>query len=77
METQTGAEIPQLIKTYLQQVKVMQLATSHNSQPWAVNVHFAFNDKLNLYWMSTKERRHSRESKDRCRCGFWGYGHRG
>ncbi|HXY18019.1 MAG TPA: pyridoxamine 5'-phosphate oxidase family protein [Candidatus Nitrosopolaris sp.] len=57
-------EIPELIKNYLQEVKVMQLATTRNNQPWACSVHFVFDDKFNLYWMSTKERRHSREIID-------------
>jgi uncharacterized protein YhbP (UPF0306 family) len=53
-----------LIRQYLDQARIMQLATSHNGQPWVVSVHFAFDDELNIYWMSTKERRHSREIYD-------------
>lgn len=39
----------------------MQLATSEGSQPWACTVHFAADDKLNLYWLSFPYRRHSKE----------------
>lgn len=53
--------VEQLIKEYLPRVEVMQLATAHNGQPWACTVHFVSDDHLNLYWLSTPERRHSRE----------------
>lgn len=54
-------EVKKLIKKYLAQVQVMQLATAVNNQPWACNVHFAADDELNLYWLSQPNRRHSRE----------------
>ena len=50
-----------LIKQYLGQRNVMQLATSVNDQPYVCNVHFYADDQLNLYWISTEARRHSQE----------------
>lgn len=39
----------------------MQLATSVNEQPWACTVHYYSDENFNLYWLSTKDRRHSKE----------------
>lgn len=41
--------------------KVMQLATSSNGQPWACNIHFYSDNDFNFYWISTTDRRHSRD----------------
>jgi uncharacterized protein YhbP (UPF0306 family) len=41
----------------------MQLATSLNGQPWVCNIHFYSDDNLDIYWVSTLERRHSLEIK--------------
>jgi uncharacterized protein YhbP (UPF0306 family) len=54
-------EVKELIEKYLQEVKVMQLATTADNQPWACNVHFVVDDELNLYWISKSSRRHSQE----------------
>ena len=50
-----------LITTYLQEAQLMQIATAKNNQPWVCSVYFAFDDNLNLYWISKKETRHSLE----------------
>lgn len=39
----------------------MQVATSTDSQPWIANVFFVVDKKLNFYWLSLPNRRHSRE----------------
>jgi uncharacterized protein YhbP (UPF0306 family) len=49
-----------LIREYLSTVKVMQLATSTDDQPWACTVHYYSDESLNFYWISTLEREHSR-----------------
>ncbi len=54
-------DIKKLIKEYLEKARLMQVATSENNQPWVCSVYFAFDDKLNLFWISTPERRHSQE----------------
>ncbi|HZE87329.1 MAG TPA: pyridoxamine 5'-phosphate oxidase family protein [Methylomirabilota bacterium] len=53
--------LQQLIKDYLNEAKMMQLATSMNAQPWVCNVWFASDKKLNIYWLSSVTRRHSHE----------------
>ena len=50
-----------LILRYLENVYVMQLATAGGEQPWACTVYFVFDDKLNIYWLSLPDRRHSQE----------------
>jgi uncharacterized protein YhbP (UPF0306 family) len=49
----------ELIKQYVEQAKLMQLATSLNNQPWACTVHYYSDKDLNFYWISTLEREHS------------------
>lgn len=54
-------KIKDLIKDYLKEAKMMQLATSVNDQPWVCNVWFAYDEDLNIYWFSSENRRHSKE----------------
>jgi uncharacterized protein YhbP (UPF0306 family) len=54
-------DLKNLIKQYLTEARVMQLASSIHDHPWVCNVHFYADDDLNLYWMSTEARRHSQE----------------
>jgi len=49
------------IEDYLSKNIIMQLATSKDNKPWCSNLHYAFDDKLNLYWMSLQNCRHSQE----------------
>jgi uncharacterized pyridoxamine 5'-phosphate oxidase family protein len=51
----------QLAKEYLQQIKIMQLATAENNQPWVCTVHFYADDQLNLWWCSQVNRKHSQQ----------------
>src|ERR1700709_947001 len=39
----------------------MSLATSKDGKPWVCEVHFAYDDELNLYFRSLTSRRHSQE----------------
>lgn len=57
-------DLKKLIKEYMAEMRVMQLATSVNNQPWVCNVHFYADDELNIYWISTPSRRHSEEVKE-------------
>lgn len=50
-----------LVKRYLQEQHMMQLATVSGDQPWCCTVYFVADDKLNLYWASLPTRRHSQE----------------
>ncbi len=54
-------DLKKLIKEYMTQMRVMQLATSINNKPWVCNIHFYADDNLNIYWISTPTRRHSEE----------------
>jgi len=50
-----------LIKQYLAQQHMMQLATMRGEQPWICTVYFVIDDTYNLYWASLPSRRHSQE----------------
>jgi uncharacterized protein YhbP (UPF0306 family) len=54
-------DLKELIQEHLKNERVMQLATSIDNKPWVCNVHFYADDKLNVYWASTPERRHSKD----------------
>jgi uncharacterized protein YhbP (UPF0306 family) len=54
----------QLLKTYLNQRHMMQLATVGGGKPWSCTVYYVADDALNLYWASIPSRRHSREIAD-------------
>lgn len=51
----------ELIRGYLQDARMMQIATVEGSQPWICTVYFAPDDALNLYWLSLPSRRHSQD----------------
>lgn len=53
--------IEQTIREYLPSVIHMSLATCANNKPWVCEVHFVFDEQLNLYFRSTSSRRHSQE----------------
>jgi hypothetical protein len=55
------AKVEAIIRQYLPQVVHMSLATCAEGKPWVCEVHFAFDEELNLYWQSSQERRHSVE----------------
>lgn len=57
-------KVRKLIKEYLEKARLLQVATTKNSQPWTCTVYFAFDEKLNLYWISSPDRRHSREIRN-------------
>ena len=46
---------------YLQDVKLMRLATARDNQPWLCNVWYVMDDEGKIYWMSRATRRHSEE----------------
>ena len=61
MSEQTTLDIEETIRGYLPQIIHMSLATSANNKPWACEVHFAYDDELNIYFCSSKASRHSTE----------------
>ena len=50
-----------LIRRYLGEARMMQIATVRGGQPWVCTVYFVEDDDLNLYWLSLPDARHSRE----------------
>lgn len=53
--------VEQTIRQYIAQVVHMSLATCVDNSPWVCEVHFAYDDNLNLYFRSLPSRRHSQE----------------
>lgn len=54
-------DIEKTIREYLPQVIHMSLATSKDNKPWVCEVHFAYDNELNIYFRSKPDRRHSLE----------------
>jgi uncharacterized protein YhbP (UPF0306 family) len=54
-------EVEQIIREYLAGVIHMSLGTSANNKPWVCEVHFVYDEHLNLYFRSKTSRRHSQE----------------
>ena len=50
-----------LIEEYMNKAVLMQVATVHENKPWVCSVYFAYDEQLSLYWISSVDRRHSRE----------------
>ena len=57
------ADRNKLLKGYLKEAKLMQVATVSNGKPWVCSVWYAHDGDLNLYFISRKSRRHSIEIK--------------
>ena len=53
--------IEAIIREKIKQPVHLSLGTSVNNKPWVCEVHFAYDDELNLYFRSTTARRHSQE----------------
>lgn len=54
-------DIEKTIREYLPNVVHMSLSTTMDGKPWVCEVHFAYDQDLNLYFRSKRDRRHSRE----------------
>src|SRR5579884_4129734 len=54
-------DIEKVIREYLPNILHMSLATCANNKPWVCEVHFVYDDNLNLYFRSLLSRRHSQE----------------
>lgn len=57
------SQVQDLIKKYLSETGIMQMATVQNGQPWICTLHFAADDKGALYWISDASARHSSDIK--------------
>src|SRR4051812_4969537 len=54
-------EIEHIIRGYIPQIIHMSLATVKDSKPWVCEVHFYYDNELNLYFVSSTETRHAKE----------------
>lgn len=54
-------DVEKIVRDYLPHVVHMSLATVKGNAPWVCEVHFAYDDDLNLYFRSLPSRRHSQE----------------
>lgn len=57
-------DIEKTVREYIDKTVHMSLATVRDNKPWVSEVHFAYDNDLNLYWRSLKSRRHSQEIAD-------------
>lgn len=57
----TPQQIEQTIREYIEQIVHMSLATCVDNKPWVCEVHFSYDDELNIYFRSTNDRRHCLE----------------
>lgn len=53
--------LEKIIREYINKSLHMSLATASGDRPWVCEVHFAYDDDLNIYWRSLTSRRHSQE----------------
>lgn len=60
-DAENTIDVEQVIREYLPNVVHLSLATSNNNVPWVCEVHYAYDDTLNLYFRSLASRRHSQE----------------
>jgi len=54
-------KIESIIRDYIPQIIHLSLATVSDNKPWVCEVHFSFDDQLNLYFVSSQETRHAQE----------------
>ncbi len=54
-------DIAQHVKKFLNETKIMQLATVVDGKPWICTLHFVADKDGNIYWLSLPTRRHSQE----------------
>jgi uncharacterized protein YhbP (UPF0306 family) len=54
-------DIEKVIREYITKTIHMSLGTVHDNKPWVCEVHFAYDDDLNLYFVSNQSTRHCQE----------------
>lgn len=54
-------DVEKVVREYIDKSLHMSLATSAGDKPWVCEVHFAYDENLNLYFRSLKTRRHSQD----------------
>lgn len=59
-----NVDVEQIVRDNIDRTVHMSLATVRDNAPWVCEVHFAYDQKLDLYFRSLKSRRHSQEITD-------------
>ena len=54
-------DIEKVVRENIDKTVHMSLATTRDNHPWVCEVHFAYDDDLNIYYRSLSTRRHSEE----------------
>lgn len=54
-------DIEKVIRAYLPGIIHMSMATCVDNKPWVCEVHYVYDDQLNLYFRSKPSRRHCKE----------------
>ena len=54
-------DVESVVRENIERTFHMSLATAKDNRPWVCEVHFAYDEKLNLYYRSLPTRRHSHE----------------
>lgn len=54
-------QVEQTIRDYIPQVIHMSLGTVKDNKPWVCEVHFSYDDDLNIYFISSSQTRHAQE----------------
>jgi uncharacterized protein YhbP (UPF0306 family) len=54
-------DVEQIVREYIDKSLHMSLATTVGDKPWVCEVHFVYDDNLNLFFRSLTTRRHSQE----------------
>lgn len=54
-------DIENILRSNINNSFHLSLGTSRDGRPWVSEVHFAFDDELNLYFRSLSSRRHSQD----------------
>lgn len=54
-------DLEKIVREYIDKSLHMSLATVSGVKPWVCEVHFVYDDNLNLYFRSLASRRHSQE----------------
>lgn len=57
----SSEELEKIIREYIDKSIHMSLATCADNHPWVSEVHFVYDNNLNLYFRSKADRRHSEE----------------
>ena len=54
-------DIEKVVRENIDKTVHMSLGTAKDNKPWVCEVHFAYDDDLNVYWRSLTSRRHSQD----------------